>query len=314
MLCDRIRHVLLTLLALAVVTACGKKAPPAPASPPAADEPPAATAPKVEDVQVEPDVPERKPGEYTTDEIREMIQAPDNVAAAPDDAEKTESGLASKVLRPGKGGARPHPQDRVVVHYVGWTSAGRLVDTTLTREPRGFRLDKVIAGWSEGIQLMTMGERRRFWIPGELAYKGRKGKPQGMLVFDVELLELQRAPAAPPDVAKPPADAKRTKSGIYWKELSPGTGKVHPKKTSTVMVEYSGWTTDGTLFDSSILQGEPTMFQLEGVIEGWTEGLQLMVEGQKMRFWIPQKLAYKGKKGRPKGMLVFDVEMLRVLN
>ena len=66
--------------------------------------------------------------------------------------------------------------------------------------------------------------------------------------------------------------------------------------------------------DSSVERGEPSSFPLGGVIKGWTEGLQLMVEGEKRRFWIPEKLAYKGRKGSPAGMLVFDVELLEILN
>ena len=77
-------------------------------------------------------------------------------------------------------------------------------------------------------------------------------------------------------------------------------------------VHYTGWTTDGKPFDSSYLGGGPATFGVGDVIEGWTEGLQLMTVGQKMRFWIPKKLAYKGKKGKPKGMLVFDVELVEL--
>jgi peptidylprolyl isomerase len=79
-----------------------------------------------------------------------------------------------------------------------------------------------------------------------------------------------------------------------------------------VRVDYSGWTTDGKMFDSSLTRGEPAEFPLGGVIAGWTEGLQLMVKGEKRRFWIPEALAYKGAPGAPAGMLVFDVELLDI--
>ena len=75
-------------------------------------------------------------------------------------------------------------------------------------------------------------------------------------------------------------------------------------------VHYTGWTTDGKMFDSSVARGKPATFQLDRVIAGWTEGVQLMVVGEKRRLWIPEALAYKGKR-RPQGMLVFDVELLR---
>jgi len=115
---------------------------------------------------------------------------------------------------------------------------------------------------------------------------------------------------APPDVAAPPADAQRTPSGLASKVLKPGTGTRHPRPNSQVTVHYTGWTTDGKMFDSSVQRGEPATFGLDQVIPGWTEGVQMMVEGEKRRFWIPEALAYKG--APPKGMLVFDVELLKI--
>ena len=116
---------------------------------------------------------------------------------------------------------------------------------------------------------------------------------------------------APPDVATPPADAIKTASGLATKVLKAGTSKEHPTKEDLVRVHYTGWTTDGKMFDSSVVRGEPSSFQLDGVIKGWTEGLQLMAEGEKTRFWIPENLAYGGKSA-PYGMLVFDVELLKI--
>ncbi len=247
----------------------------------------------------------------------EQIPAPDDVAAPPADAETTESGLASKVLSAGSGDAHPAAHDKVEVHYTGWTTDGKMFDSSVSRgESITFGLNQVIPGWTEGVQLMVIGEKRRFWIPEALAYGGRPGAPAGMLVFDVELLGITTMPvppappAAPDDVAAPPKDAEVTASGLASKLLAAGTGTVHPTATNTVTVHYSGWTTDGELFDSSVPRGEPTTFPLNRVIAGWTEGLQLMVVGEKRRFWIPQDLAYQGRPGAPAGMLVFDVELL----
>jgi len=77
-------------------------------------------------------------------------------------------------------------------------------------------------------------------------------------------------------------------------------------------VHYSGWTTAGELFDSTVVKGAPVTLDLNNVIRGWTEGLQLMVEGERTRFWVPEKLAYKGERGKPRGMLVFDVDLIRI--
>ena len=244
-----------------------------------------------------------------------QIPAPPDVAAAPADAEKTASGLASKVLSHGTGKAHPSPASQVKIHYTGWTTDGKMFDSSVPRgKPVMFPVGGVISGFSEGIQLMVEGEKRRLWIPGPLAYDNstRPGAPKGMLVFDVELIGIVEPPTTPPDVAAAPADAEVTKSGLASKVLQPGTGTVHPKATSTVQVHYSGWTTDGKMFDSSVVRGTPISFSLSEVIAGWTEGVQLMVVGEKRRFWIPQNLAYQGQPGAPAGMLVFDVELIRI--
>ncbi len=117
---------------------------------------------------------------------------------------------------------------------------------------------------------------------------------------------------APPDVAAPPAGSLKTTSGLSTRVLQAGSGTRHPRPTDRVTVHYSGWTTDGQMFDSSVARGQPSSFALDGVIPGWTEGLQMMVEGEKRRFWIPESLAYKGEAGSPQGMLVFDVELIKI--
>jgi len=243
-------------------------------------------------------------------------KTPSDISAPPKDAEVTDSGLASKVLNAGTGTAHPDSWDEVTVHYTGWTTDGKMFDSSVTRgQPATFPLDKVIPGWTEGLQLMVVGEKRRFWIPKELAYAGRQGAPQGMLVFDVELVEIKdqvEPPSAPGDVAEPPADVNTTDSGLASKVLLPGTGTDHPRAKSRVTVHYTGWTTDGKMFDSSVTRGQPATFALNQVIPGWTEGVQLMVTGEKRRFWIPEALAYKGQQGAPQGMLVFDIELLEI--
>src|SRR4051812_33545619 len=119
---------------------------------------------------------------------------------------------------------------------------------------------------------------------------------------------------APADVAAPPADAQRTSSNLASKVLKPGTGTRHPRANSEVTVHYTGWSTSGKMFDSSVAKGEPATFRLDGVIPGWTEGVQMMVEGEKRRFWIPGRLAYDGQPGMPQGTLVFDIELIRIVS
>ena len=124
--------------------------------------------------------------------------------------------------------------------------------------------------------------------------------------------ESSPAIPAPSDVAAPPADASRTATGLSSKVLRSGTGTRHPRPNSRVTVHYTGWTTDGKMFDSSVSRNQPSSFALDGVIEGWTQGVQMMVVGEKRRFWIPAELAYDGQEGQPQGMLVFDIELLTI--
>ncbi len=242
------------------------------------------------------------------------IPAPPDVAAVPDDATKLPNGLAYKVLSPPTDPRKPSKTDLVTVNYTGWTTDGKMFDSSYARKkPSTFPLDRVIPGWTEAVSTMSVGEKRRWWIPESLAYKGAPGRPAGLLVFEIELLDAQPSPTTPPpDVAATPADARKTPSGLAYKVLKAGQGGLHPKSSSKVTVHYTGWTTDGKMFDSSVMRGSPATFPLDGVIRGWTEGVQLMTVGEKTRFWIPQALAYKGEPGSPKGMLVFDIELLKI--
>ena len=107
-----------------------------------------------------------------------------------------------------------------------------------------------------------------------------------------------------------------TKSGLQYEVLNEGTGK-KPKATDTVRCHYEGRLLDGTVFDSSYKRNEPADFGLQQVIAGWTEGVQLMAEGAKYRFYIPYMLAYgEGGAGAmipPFATLIFDVELIKVL-
>jgi FKBP-type peptidyl-prolyl cis-trans isomerase len=293
---------------LATGMACDKKEASTPAPAPASTPtpPPAPPAPPQP-----PPPPPRNPDD---------LPPPDDVKAPPADAKKTDSGLSYKVLTPGKGKQKPTPTDSVEVHYTGWTTDGRMFDSSVKRgQPARFPVGGVIKGWTEGLQLMTVGEKARFWIPAELAYGESPGggRPGGMLVFDVELLGITAAPKppkVPEDFAAAPQNAKKNASGIAYHVLKKGSGKEHPTAQSTVEVHYSGWTTDGKMFDSSVARGQPAVFPLGGVIPGWTEGVQLMVVGEKTRFWIPGNLAYDNspRPGAPKGTLVFDIELLSI--
>lgn len=139
----------------------------------------------------------------------------------------------------------------------------------------------------------------------------------GALVAALSLLAgCQTNPYLPPaDVAAPPSTATVLPDGLAYAVLSSGTGSTHPTLDSVITVNYIGWTTDGRKFDSTInVDGSrsPATFPLNKLIQGWQEMLPLMVAGERVRVWIPGKLAYdnRNRPGTPKGMLVFDIELL----
>lgn len=106
-----------------------------------------------------------------------------------------------------------------------------------------------------------------------------------------------------------------TDSGLQYKVLRAGTGSEHPSAVSLVEVHYEGKLLDGTVFDSSVARGKSISFGLNQVIKGWTEGLQLMVVGEKTRFFIPPDMAYGNLAAGsipPGSTLIFDVELLGI--
>jgi FKBP-type peptidyl-prolyl cis-trans isomerase len=114
------------------------------------------------------------------------------IAAPPDDAIRTPSGLAYVYLHRGSGTVRPTTSSKVSAHYTGWTTDGKKFDSSRDRgEPLDFSPSQVIKGWTEALQLMVVGDEIRVWIPVELAYQNKPGRPAGMLIFDIELLAVE---------------------------------------------------------------------------------------------------------------------------
>jgi peptidylprolyl isomerase len=268
----------------------------------------------------------------TTPGAEPDIPAPPDVAAVPKDAEKSESGLAWKVLQEGEGDKRPDRYDIVTMNFTGWTPDGQMfLSSQKPGSKRRGTLLEFIPGWIEGVQLMLPGEKRRFWVPGKLAYgevdRGeanrdnadvRPDQPRGVVVFDIELVEFKRGPRppreTPEDVAEIPKNAKKSKSGLAWRVLQHGTGMERPTATSRVIVNYAAWTTDGKMFDTSLALGRPASFVLETSMPGLQEGVQMMVVGELRRLWIPENLAFADQPGRPKGMVVYDITLLDFKN
>jgi FKBP-type peptidyl-prolyl cis-trans isomerase len=294
------RH-LVTPLYLLAFTACETKAPPAATTPA-----PAATPAPVASVQATASA---------TPVPAPSVAAPAPVPTLPKDAVRTKSGLAMVVLEKGTGTKKPKASESVRVKATGYLPSGQRFGTP---QATVMSMSEVAPGWTEALGQMVEGEKRRLWMSPALAFGNTPGAPVsagGDIVLDLELVAIPSPPPVPKDLKSPPKDAKKTESGLVYKVLTKGTGTAHPTATSQVSVHYSGWSQDGKMFDSSVMRGEPASFSLNQVIRGWTEGVPLMVVGEKARFWIPGPLAYGDtptRPGVPAGLLVFDIELLAI--
>lgn len=257
-------------------------------------------------------------------DVQPAPAVPDDVGKPPAGAKPLKSGTKKLVLRPGTGKDAIRSYDTVQYIYTSWDDTGRMLDTSETRKrPASAQPYRLSTGMAEMVTSMTVGEKARFWVDAEkLVAEGVKppgGVEHGLVCYEMEIAQVTKAAQepypTPPDVAKPPADARKTAKGVFYKLLAAGSGRDprHPTATDTVKVNYTGWTTDGKMFDSSALRAGPATFNLKNVVAGWTDGIPLMTKGDRMRFWIPQELAYKGQAGKPAGMLVFDVELVEIV-
>ncbi len=257
--------------------------------------------------------PENQAENQTENQVKEQDVSSEN------EIHTTESGLKYEILTAGSG-ASPTADDSVTVHYEGTLMDGTKFDSSYDRgETITFPLNRVIKGWTEGVQLMKEGAKYKFTIPSELAYGEQGGgsiPPNSDLIFIVELFKVEVDEGKGfLKKNKEKSGIKVTDSGLQYKVLLEGTGK-SPGATDRVTVHYEGTLIDGTKFDSSYDRGEPIDFGLNQVIRGWTEGLQLMKEGAKYKLFIPSDLAYgpQGSPGAipPNAALIFTVELIRV--
>jgi peptidylprolyl isomerase len=168
---------------------------------------------------------------------------------------------------------------------------------------------------------MNKGSKIRLIIPPKLAY-GKKGyknivPPNTTITLDIEMIDL----VPPPDIKmwnNTGKQAHTTQSGLKYYIFESGTGE-QVKDSNVVVVHYSGYFTNGTLFDSSVKRFEPIKFPVGAgfVIDGWDEGIKLMRKGSKFQFVIPANLAY-GKEGNPPLVkpdtdLIFDIEVIDII-
>lgn len=244
------------------------------------------------------------------------LPAPADVASPPKAAAAIGDGIRVLQVTRGTGTQKPRPSDTVALRYRGWDRTGRSFDGNDQPTAMAF-LKRERAALRAVVARMVPGEKVHAWIPAAQA-PVLEPVIEGDALYELELVSIvppaPGTPAIPDDVAAPPRKAKKTKGGVWYRVLTKGTGTEKPTEASTVTVHYTGWTTDGAMFDSSVVRGATATFPLAGVIAGWREALPTMVVGDQTRFWIPADLAY-GKTppdGAPEGMLVFDIELVSI--
>lgn len=266
-------------------------------------------------------IPENETLTYEVEVLR--ITSPATLYEEEEDLfrEITASGAEYAILEEGDG--RPLSEEMLVtVNYTGYLEDQQYVfDSSYERgEPLSFILGRnmVIPGWEEALTHLQVGDKARLWIPYELAY-GEEGRgeipPATDLVFDMEILEASPV-AAPDPFPVEGRDTVQTDTGLQYIMVEEGKGD-QPSPGNILAVHYSGYLSDGTLFDSSRQRSEPFRFVLgtDQVLRGWDEAFLYLSEGSKVRLIIPPDLAY-GDRGYgpipPGETLIFDVELIEI--
>lgn len=255
--------------------------------------------------------------------ISDEFPPPADLRDPPTSAQRSSTGWFSQQLQAGSGDERLTAQDYADVRFTAWRADGSLFASTKSGVQR-LQLSQQIAGLREALLAMAPSEQRRLWIPYALAFGSLphiRNAPKTDLVYDVELVKIARQAKTPDDVAAPPVAASKTATGLRFRTMTNGHGTRHPNDHSRVELRYSAFTPDGKMFESSVPGGDSTTVQLSLLMEGWREGLKLMVEGERRILWIPANLANgeltAGQPalpfGPPKGPVVFDVELLKIL-
>jgi FKBP-type peptidyl-prolyl cis-trans isomerase len=246
---------------------------------------------------------------------------PESVSAdlrEPDDAERLEAGLSSKVLRAGEG-APPRAFDRVKFHYRARDEHGRSIASSRARGgPVALRMHEVTQGWAPALRAMRPREQRRVWIASERVEEALRPSGGGALVVDLELLAVlpgDEPLPAPPDLLAPPAGAERTPSGLVHALLAAADRPVRRAELhDRVRVVYAGFSADGRMIDGSQARGSYAELLVSQGFPGFREALTVLREGERRRFWIPEELAYGNYPGGVAGPLVFDIELLAVID
>lgn len=236
------------------------------------------------------------------------------LAAAPPNAARLPSGIATLRLRAGQGSTPARPQDIVFFRAIGRRPDGTIVQNGFdTPEPQKLLFTKLFPSWQEALSGMVAGEQRRFWFPAALTPKNTASGGQTPLVFDVELVRIGRMAEPPTAISKPDARAKKVGLGTSVLTTTPGSGGPKLTRADGALLEYTIWNPLGQALASSIADGRPTLFPLDRVMASFADCLTGMSLGEKRNCWIPAE-RNEGFPGAGKGALVFEVELVRIVD
>jgi FKBP-type peptidyl-prolyl cis-trans isomerase len=242
-------------------------------------------------------------------ELLKVVRMPKMRPANPDAQKTTESGIKYEVVAPGSG-PECGAANGLSLRYAIWKAEGQLVECSEQND------NHYLSGTLETLDVPFLKELMKSCKQGEIV---RAEVPRAQFpnigsdtVWELEVMSITTLPEfRMPD----PAKIVTTQSGLQYEVIHMGSGD-SPKATDTVSANYTGWLTDGKMFDSSHARGAPTEFALNRVIKGWTEGLQLMKPGGTFLFVIPPELGYgprgAGEKIPANATLVFLVELVSV--
>ncbi|WP_139957941.1 FKBP-type peptidyl-prolyl cis-trans isomerase [Flavicella sediminum] len=233
------------------------------------------------------------------------------------------SGLLYEIIEEGTGEI-PVDGDVVTYDFLGTDITGQVFLETEEDSPLEGYINNYFLGMTEGLKLMSVGSTYKFYLPYYLAhgiattnYEKLTIDPYSAIVCEIKLVDINRAKRD--GIAFLAANKEldgviTTDSGLQYEVLTEGSGD-NAVSTSSVTVHYHGTYIDGTVFDSSVDRGTPASFYANQVIKGWTEGLQLMNQGAKFKFYIPYELAY-GEAGYngipPHSALIFEIELITI--
>jgi len=238
--------------------------------------------------------------------------SPQELAAPPAAATRLPSGLSTRLLRAGKGKLSPRIQDFVFFYAIGRRQDGTVVqDTFASPAPTRLQMGKLIPAWQEALAGMVPGEQRRFWFPAALAPKNPKTGVQEAVVFDLELVNVARAPDPPSALKAPDPRAKQNGPGTWT--LTVKTGKAGPKATrlDAALINLTVWNDLGQALTTSVVEGRPTLFPLDRVMTSFADCVEGMQIGEVRHCWISAE-RNEGFPGAARGALIFELELLQL--